>query len=57
MYDNPAALQRNMINDLDINYSQFMLQYSLYSWPNVVLSLLGGYLIDRVFGIRCVCVV
>ena len=54
VYDNPAALQRNMINDLNIDYSKFMLQYSLYSWPNVVLSLLGGYLIDRVFGIRCV---
>lgn len=52
VYDNPAALQRNMINDLDIDYSTFMLQYSLYSWPNVILSLLGGFLIDRVFGIR-----
>jgi uncharacterized membrane-anchored protein YitT (DUF2179 family) len=41
-----------MINDLDIDYSTFMLQYSLYSWPNVILSLLGGFLIDRVFGIR-----
>lgn len=26
--------------------------YSIYSWPNVVLCFLGGFLIDRVFGIR-----
>ena len=26
--------------------------YSWYSWPNVVLSLFGGFLMDRVFGIR-----
>lgn len=32
----------------------FMLLYSLYSWPNVFLCFLGGYLIDKVFGIRYV---
>ena len=52
MYDNPAALQRDMMNSFDVDYTTFMLQYSLYSWPNVVLSMLGGYLIDKVFGIR-----
>lgn len=26
--------------------------YSMYSWPNVVLCFVGGFLIDRVFGIR-----
>jgi len=25
---------------------------SRYSWPNVVLCFFGGYLLDRVFGIR-----
>lgn len=24
----------------------------MYSWPNVVLCFVGGFLIDRVFGIR-----
>ncbi|GFN73909.1 major facilitator superfamily domain-containing protein [Plakobranchus ocellatus] len=51
-YDNPAALQDTMINDLDINESKFMAFYSFYSWPNVVLCMFGGYLIDRVFGVR-----
>ena len=30
----------------------YALMYSLYSWPNVILSFFGGLLIDRVFGIR-----
>ena len=31
---------------------KFMLLYAWYSWPNVVLCFFGGFLIDRVFGIR-----
>ena len=26
--------------------------YSIYSWPNVILCFIGGFLMDRVFGIR-----
>lgn len=26
--------------------------YSIYSWPNVVLCFIGGFLLDRFFGIR-----
>lgn len=26
--------------------------YAWYSWPNVVLCFLGGFMLDRVFGIR-----
>ncbi|XP_013421243.1 major facilitator superfamily domain-containing protein 1 [Lingula anatina] len=51
-YDNPAALQDTMLKDLNINESIYMLFYSLYSWPNVILCFFGGFLIDRVFGIR-----
>jgi len=52
VYDNPAALQDVMLSDLQINTSQFTMFYSLYSWPNVILSFFGGFLIDRVFGVR-----
>ena len=31
---------------------QFMNLYAWYSWPNVVLSFIGGFLIDKVFGVR-----
>ncbi len=51
-YDNPAALQDHFKKDLKITTATFTAFYSWYSWPNVVLSFLGGYLIDRVFGIR-----
>lgn len=51
-YDNPAALQDTMIKALDISESTFMGFYSWYSWPNVILCFFGGFLIDRVFGVR-----
>ena len=51
-YDAPAALQDHFKKDLDINTATFTAFYSWYSWPNVVLCFFGGYLIDRVFGIR-----
>lgn len=51
-YDNPAALAQQFKNDLNLEGTDFMLLYSLYSWPNVFLCFFGGYLIDRVFGIR-----
>ncbi|XP_021109284.1 major facilitator superfamily domain-containing protein 1 isoform X3 [Heterocephalus glaber] len=37
---------------MQVNTTKFMLLYAWYSWPNVVLCFLGGFLIDRVFGIR-----
>ncbi|XP_041920440.1 major facilitator superfamily domain-containing protein 1 [Alosa sapidissima] len=51
-YDNPAALQTQVIQDMKLNTSGFMQLYAWYSWPNVVLCFLGGFLLDRVFGIR-----
>nr|XP_045017571.1 major facilitator superfamily domain-containing protein 1 isoform X1 [Jaculus jaculus]XP_045017572.1 major facilitator superfamily domain-containing protein 1 isoform X2 [Jaculus jaculus] len=51
-YDNPAALQTQVKQDMQVNTTKFMLLYAWYSWPNVVLCFLGGFLIDRVFGIR-----
>lgn len=51
-YDNPAALQTVFKRDLDLTSTQFTLIYSIYSWPNVILCFLGGFLIDRLFGIR-----
>lgn len=51
-YDNPAALQDVMLKDLNITTSTYMQFYSWYSWPQVVLSCMGGFLIDRVFGVR-----
>ncbi|XP_067944720.1 lysosomal dipeptide transporter MFSD1-like [Watersipora subatra] len=51
-YDNPAAMQDTMMADLSLNTEQFMMFYSMYSYPNIVLAFIGGYLIDKVFGVR-----
>uniref|UniRef100_A0A8D3CQE1 Lysosomal dipeptide transporter MFSD1 n=1 Tax=Scophthalmus maximus TaxID=52904 RepID=A0A8D3CQE1_SCOMX len=51
-YDNPAALQTQVLQDLNLNTAKFMQLYAWYSWPNVVLCFFGGFLLDRVFGIR-----
>ncbi|XP_065840526.1 major facilitator superfamily domain-containing protein 1-like [Oscarella lobularis] len=51
-YDNPAALQQKIQDDMGVSASQYVNLYALYSWPNVVLCFFGGFLIDRVFGVR-----
>ncbi|XP_042237106.1 major facilitator superfamily domain-containing protein 1-like isoform X2 [Homarus americanus] len=51
-YDTPGALQDHIKEDMEVNTTQFASLYSLYSWPNVVLCFIGGFLIDRIFGIR-----
>lgn len=49
--DSPAALQDVMTRDMGLTEVQFLNLYASYSWPNVILSLVGGFLIDRVFGV------
>lgn len=51
-FDNPGALQDNFRTDLNMSTSKFVLLYSIYSWPNVILCFIGGFLLDSVFGIR-----
>ncbi|XP_033325269.1 lysosomal dipeptide transporter MFSD1 isoform X1 [Megalopta genalis] len=51
-FDNPSALQDNFKTDLQMSTSKFVLLYSIYSWPNVILCFIGGYLLDSIFGIR-----
>ena len=48
----PGALEKEFERDLAIDTTQFTVFVSLYSWPNVVLCLVGGYLVDNVLGIR-----
>lgn len=46
-YDNPAALQDKIRKELHLSTSEYVLLYSVYSWPNVFLGFVGGYLLDR----------
>ncbi|XP_076824531.1 lysosomal dipeptide transporter MFSD1-like isoform X2 [Clavelina lepadiformis] len=50
--DTPAALHDQIVEKLDIDEETFMGLYSWYACPNVILSLLSGYLIDRYIGVR-----
>ena len=51
-FDNPGALQMPIKDAMHINTYQFSNLYAWYSWPNVILPIVGGYLMDSVFGIR-----
>ncbi|KAA0183616.1 hypothetical protein HAZT_HAZT009754 [Hyalella azteca] len=46
-YDTPGSLQNEIKTDMNVSTLQFSTLYSLYSWPNVVLCFVGGFLIDR----------
>lgn len=50
-FDNPGALQDNFIQDMDLSTSQFVYLYSWYSWPNVIMCFIGGFLIDRCYNL------
>ena len=40
------------VQDMGVQTNQYVLLYSLYSYPNVILCFFGGFLLDRVFGVR-----
>ncbi|XP_054159846.1 major facilitator superfamily domain-containing protein 1-like [Oppia nitens] len=51
-YDGPGALQKQITTDMNVGVSEFSALYAWYSWPNVILCFFGGFLIDRLLGIR-----
>ena len=48
----PAALEHTIINVMRLDFSHFELLYSFYNWPNIILVLIGGVLVDKVLGLR-----
>ena len=48
----PSGLQLDIINVMNINAKQYNLLFSVFTWPDLVLSVFGGILIDRVIGMR-----
>eukprot|EP01083_Nonionella_stella_P240202 839911_1 len=46
-YDNPAALERPLQTSFHLNSLQYNALYAVYSFPNVILPLFGGLLIDK----------
>jgi MFS family permease len=51
-YDSVSATGTYIMTDLWISESEFGLLYSVYSFPNIILVLVGGYLIDKVNSIE-----
>jgi len=49
--NNPQAFQPSVESFFDIGDAKFNLLYSVYSVPNIILPLIGGYLTDRL-GVR-----
>ena len=52
MFCSCLHLQGQIKDAMGVSTYQFANLYSWYSWPNVVLPIVGGYLMDTVFGIR-----
>lgn len=50
-YDSIGALAPLIIEEMGIGREQIGMLYSFYSWPNLVMVFIGGFLIDR-FGTR-----
>ncbi len=51
-FDNPGALQNEIKETMHVSTFEFANLYAFYSWPNVFFPVLGGYLIDTLFGLR-----
>ena len=51
-YDMPAALNVNLKTSLGIDDQGMAMLYSVYSFPNCVMVILGGVLVDRVGLVR-----
>ena len=50
-YDNPGPIEKTLEIDLGITQTKYSLLYSVYSYPNIILPIFGGYLLDLV-GVR-----
>ena len=44
--------QEEIKDAMHVTTYEFANLYAWYSWPNVILPIVGGYLMDSVFGIR-----
>lgn len=54
VYDNPMALAKELMERLDMNTTEYNMMYSIYSFPNIILPLIGGYLVDTLGLRRCI---
>jgi len=43
----PSYLKNEVMDKLDIDEIKFNLLYSTYNFPNMILPLIGGYIVDK----------
>ncbi len=55
-YDSVSALSTLIMEGMDVGGTQIGLLDSFYSWPNVIMVLIGGIMVDR-FGTRIMTIV
>ena len=48
----PSGLQNTLVNVFKIDAKQYNILFSSLTWADVILSVIGGLLIDKVIGIR-----
>jgi nitrate/nitrite transporter NarK len=56
VYDIPAALERELTQHFNLSHVGYNVFYSVYSFPNILLPLLGGTLIDHIGCDKCLVV-
>jgi MFS family permease len=47
-YDNPSALETYIEAELNITATSYGILYSAYAFPNTILPLFGGILLDKI---------
>ncbi len=48
----PAGMQSTIINVMELDNTQYDLIFSAYSWPDIVMSILGTVIVDKYLGMR-----
>ena len=47
-YDNPAVLEDAIEEKFNVTQTEYSLLYTFYSYPNLVMPLIGGIMIDKI---------
>ena len=47
-YDNPGPVEKLLEEDLDISQTEYTMLYGVYSYPNIILPIMGGLFIDLI---------
>jgi MFS family permease len=46
-YDMPSIMETEIINHFKVTNTRYSLMYTLYSIPNIIFPLFGGYFVDK----------